>query len=166
MISNTVVALYIRVSTQEQASEGYSIDEQRERLVKYAEAQSWSVYRVYSDPGFSGGSLERPGLRSLILDVNAGKVNKVVVYKLDRLSRSQKDTLYLIEDVFLPASVDFNRLERFSVFISQRKKEPRVIINPRLPLLQYSLSDAQICPQSRFNLSGDNFLVRCVKVAL
>lgn len=107
MISNAVVALYIRVSTQEQASEGYSIDEQRERLVKYAEAQSWSVYRVYSDPGFSGGSLERPGLRSLILDVNAGKVNKVVVYKLDRLSRSQKDTLYLIEDVFLPASVDF-----------------------------------------------------------
>lgn len=107
MILNTVVALYIRVSTQEQASEGYSIDEQRERLVKYAEAQSWSVYRVYSDPGFSGGSLERPGLRSLILDVNAGKVNKVVVYKLDRLSRSQKDTLYLIEDVFLPASVDF-----------------------------------------------------------
>lgn len=107
MKDNIVAALYIRVSTQEQASEGYSIDEQKERLTKYAEAQNWTIYRVYSDPGFSGGSLERPGLRSLILDVNAGKVNKVVVYKLDRLSRSQKDTLYLIEDVFLPASVDF-----------------------------------------------------------
>lgn len=107
MTPKTIVAIYIRVSTQEQASEGYSIEEQKERLTKYAEAQDWSVYRVYSDPGFSGGSLERPGLRSLILDVNAAKVNKVVVYKLDRLSRSQKDTLYLIEDVFLPASVDF-----------------------------------------------------------
>lgn len=107
MKDRIVAGLYIRVSTQEQASEGYSIDEQRERLTKYAEAQDWSIYRVYADPGFSGGSTDRPGLRSLIADVSAGKINKVVVYKLDRLSRSQKDTLYLIEDVFIPAKVDF-----------------------------------------------------------
>lgn len=106
-MTKTIVAPYIRVSTQEQASEGYSIEEQKERLTKYADAQDWTIYRVYSDPGFSGGSLERPGLKALISDVVAGKVNKVLVYKLDRLSRSQKDTLYLIEDVFLPASVDF-----------------------------------------------------------
>lgn len=102
-----VVGIYIRVSTQEQAAEGYSISEQHERLVKYSEAQDWIVYKVYSDPGFSGGSMERPGLRSLIRDASAGKLDKVVVYKLDRLSRSQKDTLYLIEDVFLENKVDF-----------------------------------------------------------
>lgn len=106
-IPKTVVAIYIRVSTQEQASEGYSIGEQNDRLVKYCEAQGWIVYKVYSDPGFSGGSLDRPGLRSLISDVTADKVNKVVVFKLDRLSRSQKDTLYLIEDIFLKNDVDF-----------------------------------------------------------
>lgn len=105
--NKTVVGLYIRVSTQEQAKDGYSIDEQRERLTKYADAQGWVVYRVYSDPGFSGGSLRRPAMEDLVHDAQAGLVEKVVVYKLDRLSRSQKDTLYLIEDVFLQHGVDF-----------------------------------------------------------
>ncbi|MCD8382753.1 MAG: recombinase family protein [Clostridiales bacterium] len=103
----TIVALYTRVSTQEQASDGYSIDEQKERLTKYAEAHDWKIYNTYVDPGFSGGSMERPGLKDLIIDVTAGKIEKVIVYKLDRLSRSQKDTLYLIEDVFLVNGVDF-----------------------------------------------------------
>lgn len=107
MNEKTVVGLYIRVSTQEQASEGYSIEEQKERLTKYADAQDWTIYRLYSDPGFSGGSIERPGLKTLIADVVAGKLDKVAVYKLDRMSRSQKDTLYLIEDIFLPNGVDF-----------------------------------------------------------
>lgn len=107
MENQIVVALYIRVSTQEQASEGYSIGEQEKRLTKYAEAHDWIVYRVYSDPGYSGGSTDRPGLKEMILDVMAGKIDKVVVFKLDRLSRSQKDTLYLIEDVFLENNVDF-----------------------------------------------------------
>ncbi len=107
MENKTVVGLYIRVSTQEQAKEGYSIDEQRDRLTKYADAQDWVVYRVYSDPAFSGGSLDRPAIQELIQDVKAGLMDKVAVYKLDRLSRSQKDTLYLIEDVFLKNGVDF-----------------------------------------------------------
>lgn len=101
------VALYPRVSTTEQANEGYSIGEQIERLEKYCEAMNWHVYKIYTDPGYSGASLERPGLQALIKDVKAGKVDKVVVYKLDRLSRSQKDTLYLIEDVFLANKTDF-----------------------------------------------------------
>lgn len=101
------VALYPRVSTTEQANEGYSIGEQIERLEKYCDAMNWTVYKVYTDPGYSGGDLNRPGLQTLIKDVKAGKIDKVVVYKLDRLSRSQKDTLYLIEDVFLANNTDF-----------------------------------------------------------
>lgn len=100
-------ALYIRVSTQEQVTHGYSLDEQVERLKKYCDAMSWSVSGIYTDPGFSGASTERPGLAKLIADVESGKVDKVLVYKLDRLSRSQKDTLHLIEDVFLAHGVDF-----------------------------------------------------------
>ena len=101
------VALYLRVSTQEQAKEGYSIGEQETRLKKYAEAMGWDIYKIYVDPGYSGGDTNRPGLTDMIKDVEAGEVDKVVVYKLDRLSRSQLDTLYLIEKVFLANDTDF-----------------------------------------------------------
>jgi len=101
------VALYIRVSTQEQANEGYSVGEQTDRLKKYAEAMHWDIYKIYVDPGYSGGNTDRPGLNELIKDVKTGVIDKVVVYKLDRLSRSQKDTLILIEDVFLANKTDF-----------------------------------------------------------
>lgn len=101
------VAIYVRVSTQEQAKEGYSIQEQIDRLTKYCEAMGWEVYKVYTDPGFSGADTNRPGLQAMLKDIRRGKVNKVVVYKLDRLSRSQKDTLELIEDEFLDHTVDF-----------------------------------------------------------
>lgn len=101
------VGLYVRVSTQEQAQEGYSIGEQTERLKGYSKAMGWKVYKVYIDPGYSGGSLNRPALQQLIDDVNDHRIQKVVVYKLDRLSRSQKDTLSLIEDVFNTNNVDF-----------------------------------------------------------
>ncbi len=101
------VALYPRVSSQEQATEGYSIGEQIERLTKYCEAMQWEVYKIYTDPGYSGGTTDRPGLQEMLKDVRAGKVDKVVVYKLDRLSRSQKDTMLLIEDEFLAHGVDF-----------------------------------------------------------
>jgi site-specific DNA recombinase len=101
------VALYIRVSSQEQATEGYSIGEQTERLKKYAEAMDWDIYKIYVDPGYSGGNTDRPGLNELIRDVETGDIDKVVVYKLDRLSRSQLDTLFLIEKVFLANETDF-----------------------------------------------------------
>uniref|UniRef100_UPI0035A15CA6 recombinase family protein n=1 Tax=Jeotgalibaca porci TaxID=1868793 RepID=UPI0035A15CA6 len=94
-------AIYVRVSTQEQANEGYSVGEQEERLKAYCIAKGWTVYKVYTDGGFSGANTERPALKQMLIDIKNKKVNAVVVYKLDRLSRSQKDTLLLIEDEFL-----------------------------------------------------------------
>ena len=109
------VIIYIRVSTQEQAREGYSVNEQRERLIKYCEAMGWEIVEVYIDPGYSGGGMDRPGLKALIRRVEEGGIDKVVVYKLDRLSRSQLDTLYLIEKVFLANNTDFiSMTENFS----------------------------------------------------
>lgn len=109
------VALYVRVSSQEQADEGYSIGEQTERLKKYAEAMGWEIHKIYVDPGYSGGNINRPGLNDMIKDVEAGEIDTVVVYKLDRLSRSQFDTLYLIEKIFLPNDTDFvSMTENFS----------------------------------------------------
>lgn len=101
------VGLYVRVSTAEQAKEGYSIGEQTLRLGKYADAHDWTVYKTYTDGGYSGGDTNRPALQQMIRDIKAGRIQKVVVYKLDRLSRSQKDTLELIEDVFIANGVDF-----------------------------------------------------------
>ena len=87
------VAIYIRVSTAEQAEEGYSIGAQTDRLTAYCKVRDWAVYNTYIDPGFSGSNTERPALKKLIRDVENKKVDMVLVYKLDRLSRSQKDTL-------------------------------------------------------------------------
>lgn len=102
-----LIAPYLRVSTHEQAVNGNSIPEQKERLAKYCEARGWNVYDFYIDPGYSGSNTDRPELQRLIADAKAHRINAVLVYKLDRLSRSQKDTLNLIESVFLPNNVDF-----------------------------------------------------------
>ena len=109
------VALYCRVSSQDQADEGYSLGEQSDRLKKYSEVMGWQVYKIYVDPGYSGGNIDRPALNELIKDVKAGEIDKVVVHKLDRLSRNQFDILYLIEKIFLPNDTDFvSMTENFS----------------------------------------------------
>jgi site-specific DNA recombinase len=102
----TRTAIYIRVSTEEQI-ENYSIPTQKERLINYCKAKDWTITNIYVDPGFSGSNLQRPAIQQLISDVKEQKIDLVIVYKLDRLSRSQKDTLYLIEDVFIKNNVDF-----------------------------------------------------------
>lgn len=101
------VGIYVRVSTQEQAQEGYSIGAQIERLNSYCVARDWGVHKIYKDAGFSGSNIERPAMSELIRDIENKNINLVLVFKLDRLSRSQKDTLFLIEDVFLKNEVDF-----------------------------------------------------------
>lgn len=100
-------ALYLRVSTEAQADEGYSLAAQAEKLEAYCRMKGLANFHRYVDGGFSGSNLSRPAITELVEAIRGGAVERVVVYKLDRLSRSQKDTLYLIEDVFLPHGVDF-----------------------------------------------------------
>ena len=108
------VAVYIRVSTTAQLEEGYSIEEQKAKLESYCDIKDWHVYKVYTDGGFSGSTTERPALEQLIKDAQSKLFDTVLVYKLDRLSRSQKDTLYLIEDIFLKNNIEFvSLLENF-----------------------------------------------------
>ena len=103
------VVIYCRVSTQDQADEGYSIQEQQDRLRLYCQAHDWTLVHSYVDPGFSGANINRPALQQLLRDIRSGAFDTVLVYKLDRLSRSQKDTAKVsrhhaaeVED-FLPA---------------------------------------------------------------
>lgn len=90
-------ALYCRVSTLEQATDGYSIGVQKEKLTAYANAQSYEIVDVYSDEGFSGKDLHRPAMERLLSDVKSNRIDIVVIYKLDRLSRHVKDVLELVE---------------------------------------------------------------------
>jgi site-specific DNA recombinase len=109
------VALYVRVSTQEQAEKGYSIPEQIEKLearclIGGPENEEWQAIKPYVvDPGHTGKDTNREGLQLLLSRLKDFDI--VAVYKLDRLSRSQKDTLTLIEDYFLKNKVDVVSLQ-------------------------------------------------------
>ncbi|MGO2290296.1 MAG: recombinase family protein, partial [Lactococcus cremoris] len=92
-INKLKAALYVRVSTTEQANEGYSISAQTEKLTNYAKAKDYQIVKTYTDPGISGAKLDRPALQNMITDIEKGMIDIVLVYKLDRLSRSQKNTL-------------------------------------------------------------------------
>lgn len=97
---------YVRVSTDNQL-ENYSIEEQSERIKAYCAAKDWELTQIYTDGGYSGGNINRPALQQMLKDIKNKTPAAIVVYKLDRLSRSQKDTLTLIEDEFLKNDVDF-----------------------------------------------------------
>ncbi len=92
------VAIYCRVSTVEQAEEGYSIDEQRRRNIEYCEKEGHKVFKVYEDRGISGKNISgRPGLKELLQDANAGKFDLVIVWKLNRISRKLIDILNIVD---------------------------------------------------------------------
>lgn len=102
-----ITALYIRVSTDAQYEEGYSLEAQEQKLIKWCELKEYKNYQVYQDGGWSGSNLDRPEMKRLISDIANHRIKRVVVYKLDRLSRSQKDTLFLLEELFIPNGVEF-----------------------------------------------------------
>lgn len=103
-------SIYARVSTDEQASGQYSsIESQIDICKHYIEIQKekgWQFIQAYKDPGFSGKDLERPGIQNLIGDIKAGKIDVVMVYKIERLVRSIKD-FYALWDLFEAYNVIF-----------------------------------------------------------
>ncbi len=108
MDEKIMTGIYIRVSTEDQAKDGFSIHAQREKLTKYAEVNDWNIFDYYVDDGISGKNLEeRPEVTRLLEDVQKKKINNVLIYKLDRLTRSVKDLIYLIE-LFEKCDCTFN----------------------------------------------------------
>lgn len=96
--ANRLTIGYVRVSTQEQADRGFSLDAQRERLAGYAIATGRDpINEFIADDGYSGGTLDRPGMQKLLALVRAGEVGCIIVSKLDRLSRSLRDVLDLLD---------------------------------------------------------------------
>src|SRR3954469_15026740 len=95
-------AIYTRKSTEHNLDlEFNSLDAQREACEAYIKSQAHEGWRLipdrYDDGGLSGASLDRPALQTLLADVRAGKINIVVVYKVDRLTRSLADFAKLVE---------------------------------------------------------------------
>jgi len=88
---------YARVSTDRQADKGVSLDAQKSRIEAMAVVQERTLLEVIVDGGESAKNLNRPGLQRLLLLVQAGKVQTVIVAKLDRLTRSVKDLCALLE---------------------------------------------------------------------
>jgi site-specific DNA recombinase len=100
-------AIYTRVSTDEQAREGVSLQEQQERLKAYCRAMGWTQELiVFTDDGYSAKSLDRPQLNKLIDHVKTGTITRIMVTKLDRMSRRLLDLLSLIE-LFQEHNVSF-----------------------------------------------------------
>lgn len=92
------VAIYARVSTTEQAEEGYSIDEQQRLLTEWCEKNGYIVHEVYADRGISGKSIKkRPALIKLIDDAQNKRFDVVLVWKTNRLARNILDLLKIVE---------------------------------------------------------------------
>src|SRR3990167_4423030 len=93
------IAIYIRVSTEDQAKEGYSLEVQREYLESFAKREGLEIFKVYQDDGISGYSTERPALKELLKEAKDKKFDLVLVYKIDRFSRNLKDLLNLVDEL-------------------------------------------------------------------
>ncbi len=93
-------AIYCRVSTEDQAREGYSLPEQQEKLKDLCKYRDYNIYGIYEDAGISGKDMEhRPQFQKMLESVKDGKVNVIVAYKLDRLTRSVRDLEILISEL-------------------------------------------------------------------
>jgi len=108
-------AIYTRVSTDMQAEKEFSSCEaQEEKIRAFVKSQdNWQIFKVYSDAGYTGANTNRPALQELLEDIKQRKIDIVLAYKIDRLSRSPKDFYQLIE-VFEKYNVSFVSItERF-----------------------------------------------------
>ena len=131
-------AVYCRVSSDERLDQSFnSIDAQREAGIAYVASQKTEGWELvpdfYEDPGFSGGNMERPGLKRLLKDIQTGKIDIVVVYKIDRLSRSLADFAKMVE-VFDNHMVSFSSVTQQ---INSATSMGRLMLNVLLSFAQF-----------------------------
>ena len=121
------VAIYVRVSTEDQAREGYSLGAQRDRLISYCEAQGWDVADIYQDDGHSGRNTRRPAYQRMLLEKDSWDI--MLVMKMDRIHRNSKNFMIMMESLekwgkkftSMNESLDTsNAVGRFVVDIIQR----------------------------------------------
>lgn len=97
-----VTALYVRVSTERQVEEGFSLDAQAKRLGAYCQAQGWEVdgaRHIYVDAGISGKTTDRAAFQAMMKAARNGEINRIIAMKLDRLARNAKDFLGIVDEL-------------------------------------------------------------------
>ena len=94
-----IAGIYIRVSTEDQAREGFSLPEQEKRLREFCDFKRYKLFKVYKDAGISAKSDKRPAYQEMLKDMKEGKINVIVAFKLDRLTRSVYDVEKLMKQV-------------------------------------------------------------------
>ena len=95
-----LAAIYVRVSTQDQAQHGFSLDAQQDSLLNYAKALGYEIFKIYRDEGKSAKDLKhRPEMIQMLKDAEEKKFAAIFVYKLDRFSRSIKDLILTIDQL-------------------------------------------------------------------
>ncbi len=93
---------YVRVSTEDQAKKGFSLGEQEEKLRALCKYKDYEVHKIYKDAGISAKDMvNRPAFQQMLADMRAGKINYIVAYKLDRVTRSVRDLEELIAQLEL-----------------------------------------------------------------
>lgn len=126
---------YVRVSTEEQASEGVSLEAQRGKLDQYCALYALDLFAIEADAGVSAKSLDRPGLRLALDRLDRGEGSGLVIAKLDRLSRSVADWNRLIDGYFGPSAGK----QLFSVAdsIDTRTAAGRLVLNVLMSVAQW-----------------------------
>lgn len=95
---------YIRRSLEK---ENLSLQSQENSIRHFVDSQSWTLIKIWSDPFYSGKNLERPAFQDMMAEIDRGNIpDLILVPKLDRISRSLKDVLILLEDTLLPKGID------------------------------------------------------------
>ncbi|GAJ03048.1 unnamed protein product, partial [marine sediment metagenome] len=101
---------YCRVSTEEQANLGLSLEHQKAKIKQYAELHNLELIKNIVDKGESGKDLDRSGINEILSLIKDQKINHIIVYKMDRLTRNVFDLLYLIRKVFEPGKIQFHSI--------------------------------------------------------
>jgi len=145
--------LYVRISTSNQIEEGNSLDEQVQKLKDYCSYRGWKSSIVYRDEGFAGNDLVRPAFFRLVDDIQHGKINTVLVTKIETLLLSLMDFEYICK-TFLEKGVDIISLnDNFDTSTAIGRSFVRMILN--LIHLERKLIASQISKRTKRGLEGN-----------
>jgi len=162
---------YARVSTEEQAKEGISLEYQKAKIKQYAKLHNLDLLKIITDEGKSGKDLRREGIQEVISLCEEKVIGHIVVYKIDRLTRSTKDLLNVIEDIFIANGIKFHSIsekidtstaqgEFFLTIIGAMAQMERKTISERTKaVLRYKIEKGEYCgsPGLGYTAStGDN----------
>lgn len=144
-----MLAIYIRVSTDEQKDRGHSIKQQTHLALEYIKNNENTIdYQIYDDAGFSAKTMDRPAMKQLLIDITSGIIDKVIFSAVDRISRNVNNTLYFIEH----CAVNNVELVCTTTSVSTATPEDRMLLTMQALFAQ--LENEKISQRTKAGLLG------------